>query len=342
MATTTDEAHKEELRALKEQYDRVGLRGYWDIGRTASRPPPIEPKIWHWADVYPALQRAAAVVRLGEDTFRRANGMVTGSRTLTAGYQYVAPGESAGAHRHTASALRFVVQGRGGYTTSDGVQMMMEPGDLLTQPNWTWHDHNNFSNEPMIWLDGLDARLVQYLDANIHDEWKEGDVQPLTGSSTDLMQRVTTMRSPKFANKGRRVPCHYRWEDTFKALQAEAAAENPDPYDGYILEYRDPLTGGHTFTTISCRIQMLMPGQSTKFHRHTSTTIYHAVSGEGVVRIDKKDPVELRWGTKDAFIVPPRRWHQHCNTSRSEIAILFSESDLPVLEALDLYREEGD
>lgn len=339
---TTDQAHQEELKVLKEHYDRVGLRGYWDIGRTANRPPPVVPKIWRWRDIYPALQRAAEVVRIGEDTFRRANGMVTGSRTLTAGFQYVAPGESAGAHRHTASALRFVVQGRGGYTTSDGVQMLMEPGDLLTQPNWTWHDHNNFGNEPQIWLDGLDARIVQYLDASIHEEWKEGNVQPLTGSSTDFMQRITPVRAPSLSKVPRRMPVHYRWEDTFKALRAEAAAGSPDPYDGYILEYTDPISGGHTFTTISCRVQMLLPGQSTKFHSHTSTTIYHAVSGEGMIRIDKKDPTEFDWGPKDTFIVPPRRWHQHVNTSKSEPAILFSESDLPILEALDLYWHDGD
>ena len=231
--STTDASHQEELKVLKALYDKVGLRGYWDIGRTASRPAPIEPKLWRWSDIYPALQRASEVVRIGEDAFRRANGMLTGSRTLNAGYQYVAPGESAGAHRHVASALRFVVQGHGGYTTSDGVQMVMEPGDLLTQPNWTWHDHNNFGNEPMIWLDGLDAKLVQYLDCNFHENWAEDATQPLIRSSEETQQRLTAVRSPSFKPpSGRRVPYHYKWADTLRSLEAEAAAGNADPYDG--------------------------------------------------------------------------------------------------------------
>ena len=341
--STPDVSHQEELIALKALYDKVGLRGYWDIGRTASRPAPIAPKLWRWSDIYPALQRASQIVRIGEDTFRRANGLDSDSRTVLAGFQYVGPGESAGAHRHVASALRFVVQGHGGYTTSDGVQMIMEPGDLLTQPNWTWHDHNNFGTEPMIWLDGLDAKLVQYLDANFHENWAEDGTQPVIGSSEDMQQRMTNIRSPSYKpSTGRRVPYHYKWADTLRSLEAEAAAGNADPYDGYILEYTDPLSGGHTFVTMSCRIQMLLPGQETKFHRHTSTTIYHAVTGEGMVRIDKADAVEFAWGAKDTFIVPPWRWHQHCNTSKTERAILFSESDLPVFEALDLYREVGD
>ena len=75
--STTDASHQEELKALKALYDKVGLRGYWDIGRTASRPEPIEPKLWRWSDIYPALQRASEVVRIGEDAFRRANGIAT-------------------------------------------------------------------------------------------------------------------------------------------------------------------------------------------------------------------------------------------------------------------------
>src|ERR1700746_3446471 len=124
--STTDASHQEELKALKAQYDKVGLRGYWDISRTASRPAPIEPKLWRWSDIYPALQRASQVVRIAENTFRRANAIMTGSRTLNAAFQYVGPGESAGAHRHVASALRFVVQGHGGYTTSACAQVLME------------------------------------------------------------------------------------------------------------------------------------------------------------------------------------------------------------------------
>ena len=340
--SAASQAREKEFRELKELYDKVGLRGYWDIARTANRPQPIQPRIWHWRDVYPALQRAAEVVRLGEDTFRRANGMDTGSRTLNAGFQYVAPGESAGAHRHTASALRFVVQGHGGYTTSDGEKMMMEPGDLLTQPNWTWHDHNNFGNEAMIWLDGLDAKLIQYLDAAFREDWTEGETQPLSGTSGDSPQNLFPLRSPSIKKETRRQPYRYAWTDTVKALHAEAELREPDPYDGYILEYTDPISGGHTFPTISCSIQMLAPGQVTKFHRHTATTIYHVVSGEGVVQIDRDEPIEFSWGEKDTFIVPPWRWHQHRNTSKDEPAYIFSESDLPVLEALELHREEGD
>src|SRR4030095_12532205 len=107
---TPDVSHQEELKTLKLLYDKVGLRGYWDCGRRASRPAPIAPKLWRWSDVYPALQRASQIVRIGEDTFRRANGLDSDSRTVLAGFQYVGPGETAGGGGRGGSHGRVLVR----------------------------------------------------------------------------------------------------------------------------------------------------------------------------------------------------------------------------------------
>ena len=114
------------------------MRGYWQLRHDSDR---MEPKLWRWADIYPALMETADVVRIGADTFRRNVGLQTGSRTITMGFQIVLPGEAAPPHRHTNTALRFVIKGGGAYTTSNGEPMIMYPGDLLIQPNWAWHDH---------------------------------------------------------------------------------------------------------------------------------------------------------------------------------------------------------
>jgi hypothetical protein len=44
-------------------------------------------------------------------------------------------------------------------------RLPMAPGDLVLTPNWTWHDHANDTEAPMIWLGGLDTRLVRILEA---------------------------------------------------------------------------------------------------------------------------------------------------------------------------------
>ena len=95
------------------------------------------------------------------------------SRTIHLSVQGVAPGERAKAHRHVASAIRYVIQGaRDCFTIVESERFAMEDGDLVTTPelNWSWHDHLNASDHPVLWVDGLDARLVGYLDANLFRE----------------------------------------------------------------------------------------------------------------------------------------------------------------------------
>ncbi len=86
------------------------------------------------------------------------------SHTLQITFSIVNPGEVAKAHRHNMAAIRFVVQGKGAYTAVDGEKFYMEEGDLILTPNWTWHDHHNESEDPIIWLDGLDGPLIQSLN----------------------------------------------------------------------------------------------------------------------------------------------------------------------------------
>src|SRR5947208_331037 len=60
--------------------------------------------------------------------------------------------------------------GGGGYTVVEGERVPMFPGDLVLTPNWTWHDHANDTDRPMIWLDGLDTPLVRMLEAGFYEE----------------------------------------------------------------------------------------------------------------------------------------------------------------------------
>ena len=91
----------------------------------------------------------------------------------------VLPGEIAPAHRHVASALRFVIEGANAYTAVDGERTTMAPGDFVITPSWTWHDHGNESDGPMVWLDGLDMHVVNLLDAGFREAYPE-PVHPIT------------------------------------------------------------------------------------------------------------------------------------------------------------------
>ena len=40
----------------------------------------------------------------------------------------------------------------------------MRPGDFVITPSWTWHDHGNEGEAPVIWMDVLDWQIVRFLE----------------------------------------------------------------------------------------------------------------------------------------------------------------------------------
>ena len=60
--------------------------------------------------------------------------------------------------------------------------MIMEgSGDILTNPNWTWHDHNNFGTEPMIW-GSTRASMPSWCNIRgrqLYQNWAEEGTQPV-------------------------------------------------------------------------------------------------------------------------------------------------------------------
>jgi gentisate 1,2-dioxygenase len=119
-----------------------------------------------------------------------------------------------------------------------------------------------------------------------------------------------------------------------------AADEDDDPHTGVLLEYANPVSGGHTLPTMSARIQMLRPGEATRPLRHTGFIRYCIVQGQGVTTVDQENPTKLEWDEQDVVRIPSWRWYQHRNLSATEPAMLFSISYFPLAESLGFYREE--
>ncbi len=121
-------------------------------------------------------------------------------------------------------------------------------------------------------------------------------------------------------------------------MQKAAAATDGSPYDGIMMQYVNPATGGPVMKTLGANIQLLRGGERTKAHRHTGSVVYTCAKGSGHSIIDGK---RYDWGKSDIFVVPSWAWHEHANASEREDAVLFSFSDLPSMAALGLYREEA-
>ena len=334
------------LEELNQKLKEQNLIGYWTIPNTSTgfrEPEPgFRPFLWKWSEIRAALDDAARFIR-PEEAFRRFIGYqhpelkLGTAHTLLMGAQMVRPGEFAPAHRHTMEAIRFVVEGHGAATIVEGEPLPMNPGDLITTPNWTWHDHINSGDQPIIWLDGANGPMLHYYQvgfANPYHEQRQPVNKPVGWSKQiyDVLRPQAVMVRP---TSHFRPPYRYAWEQTEQAL--ESMAEIPgDPFDGILLRYTDPVTGAWTLPTMSCEIQMFRPGEKGKSHRHTYTVVYHAFRGSGVTRIGDQC---FDWQQGDSFVLPPWCWHAHENNSK-DAAFLFSINDRPAIEALGFYREE--
>ena len=173
------QSSQEELQDYYAQLQAQHVTPAW-IGGGISIEPRSEavPYLWHWRDLRPQAMRAAELVgtqQAERRVLRLTNPKLSGaaSNTLVANIQIVMPGEIARAHRHSAAALRLIIEGRGGYTVVNGERVPMYPGDLVLTPNWSWHDHANDTDAPMIWLDGLDTPLVRMLEAGFYEEYHQ-------------------------------------------------------------------------------------------------------------------------------------------------------------------------
>ncbi|MFN0070211.1 MAG: cupin domain-containing protein [Chloroflexota bacterium] len=338
----SDSELQEYYAGLKAQHVKPAWIGVHQTDRPTTT---VVPFVWHWRDIRPQLMRAAELVGT-EQAERRVLRMTnpgleeSASNTLVANYQIVMPGEIARAHRHTAAALRFIVEGKGGSTVVNGTRIPMYPGDLVLTPNWTWHDHINDTAEPMIWLDGLDTPLVRMLEAGFYEPFDRDRQQVGPDNSQSLMHTgygglrpsLEPAVSPRYSPRW-----HYPLAQAAAELERLAEQGSSSSCDGVMLEYTNPLTGGSVMPTIACAIQRLGPGEHTRAHRHVCCTNYHVIEGSGYSLVGGE---RLDWEDKDVFTVPTWATHEHVNTGERP-AYLFSFTDAPAMKALDLYREEA-
>jgi gentisate 1,2-dioxygenase len=256
--------------------------------------------------------------------------------TLWAAVQYLGPRESAPAHRHSQAALRFVLEGSGTWTTVDGDACDMEPGDLVLTPAWTWHDHTNGGDQPMMWFDGLDMPLVNMLDAQFFERYA-ADRQPVSGHHLSAAayeadaDGLADLARPPSDEESFSPLFVYRWERTDRELAGRLAVSASGAAE---LDFVSPLTGRAVLPTLGCHMTRLAAAAATAPRRKVGSSVYVAWAGEGRSVIDG---TELTWRAGDFFCSPSWAYVEHHAVAPSD---LFELSDRPALEALHLFRQE--
>jgi gentisate 1,2-dioxygenase len=325
--------------------ERDHLKPLWEVlGKLVPREPasPCVPALWPYGAVRPLLLEAGRLIT-AEEAERRVlvlenpglRGASSITHTLYAGLQLILPGEIAPSHRHTQSALRFVVEGTGAYTAVDGERATMHPGDFIVTPSWTFHDHGNPGDEPVVWLDGLDIPTVAFFDAGFAERFADRS-QPVTKRDGDSLARYGANLLPlEYTPASKTTPLlAYPYRATREALERLHHQGPLDACHGIKLQYVNPTTGGYPMPTIGAFIQLLPRGFHGRGYRSTDGTVYSVVEGRGRTRIGERT---FEWGPKDVFVVPSWWRVEH---EAAEEAVLFSFSDRPAQKALGLWRED--
>lgn len=337
------------MSARQAFYERIGRKNMtplWESLANLVTPEPVsacQPASWSFADIRAAMMEAGELITAKEAQRRvliLENPGLRGQSKITtdlyAGVQLVLPGEVAPAHRHTQSALRFVLEGAGAHTAVNGERTLMHYGDFVITPPMAWHDHGNETSDPMFWLDGLDIPLVQFLDASFAEHLDQ-DEQPISRPVGDSDARFGANLLPVDHRPaaGASPVFNYPYTRTREALERLARTGPWDTCHGLKMRYSNPVTGGHPMTTIAAFIQLLPKGFRTARYRSTDATIFVAVEGHGRTRIG--DDFVVEWHPRDIFVAPS--W-KHVTHEATDESVLFSFSDRPIQELLNLFREE--
>ena len=306
---------------LYRRMDKDNLAPLWEVLHAlVPREPqgPCRAALWKYRAIRPYIEESGRAISAREAVRRvlvlenpgmRGRSQITTS--LYCGLQLILPGEVAPSHRHTQSALRFIVEGAGAYTAVDGERVTMHPGDFILTPAWTWHDHGNPGKEPVVWMDGLDIPITHLFDATFAEDYPE-EMHPEGKASRAFS---------------------FPYDKARATLAALAKNGNPDPCHGYKMEYLDPATGGPVMPTIGAFLQLLPRGMRTAPYRSSDATVYSVIEGTGKATIGGED---YGFEPRDTFVVPG--W-QPLVLEADEECVLFSYSDRPAQIALGLWRE---
>ena len=327
------------------EIDKENLSPLWTVLTTLMPHTPTgscDPHLWNFETVKAFLLRAGDLVTAREATRRvlvLENPALRGQRRTTtslyAGLQLVKPGEVAPAHRHSQSALRFVLDGDGAHTSVNGERTLMHYGDFVITPADTWHDHGNEGADPMIWLDVLDLPMASFFDVCFLDEYPQ-ESQPITRRDGDLIARYGMNMLPEAAQAtGTFSPIfNYSYARARQALEDMRKQDEWDPCHGLKLRYANPLDGGYATPTIASFLQLIPKGFATAAYRSTDASVVVVVEGEGTSTIDGQT---FHWKPKDIFVVPSWKWVSH---SPEADTVLFSCSDRAAQEKLGFFKQD--
>ncbi len=268
---------------------------------------------WGYADARAALQSAGRLI--GHDLADRRNFIlrnpspdnpaVSTLRTMICAYQSMKPGEQAPCHRHSAHALRVILESKGSYSIVDGHKHPMETGDVVLTPGWFWHGHGHDGAEPAYWFDGLDVPLNRLLEPMFYADHPDG------------FEKVTAVADVS--------PMRFAWKDTV----AQLAKASGDEHFGKTIALP-----ADTMPTLTLKVHGWNKGFTSRPYRHTANSVFVVMKGSGRSTIGGKS---FEWQFGDTIAAPAWLSVEH---HASEDSVVFTMSDEALMRWTRYYRFE--
>lgn len=316
------------------------LRAALPYGKPSRRTQPV---LWRYAEVRPQLMRAGELTPI-EKAERRVLVLcnpglgldeLKATPSIYIGLQLIQPGETAPNHLHSPSAVRFVVEGQGGYTLVRGEKLPMHKGDLILTPPGLWHQHGHEGQEPVVWLDALDLPLVYGMEASYCTEG--APQQPLVANELSLARFRRGGVLPYEAldrPRGDYPMLRFPWVDVRAALLDLGGVTPPDQL--VHLAYVNPETGRECMPTLGFSALMLRPGETRRLRRRSASAVFHVVEGEGRATIDG---TTLPFAPADTLACPTHAEVVLENASGRQPAFVFMVDDAPVQRKLGFFEQ---
>ena len=308
------------LDLLLGELEHFNLTPGW-IDRADPIVPPLPksefvPALWRYDEMKAVLDAASRLidVRLAE---RRnlvmrnpfpGNDFAT-TNTLVAAYQVILPGEVARSHRHTANALRYIIDGKGTYSVVNGVKVPMETGDVVLTPGWFWHGHGHDGDQPAYWIDGLDVPLTHLLQGHFYE------------NHPDHYEKIASVVTTS--------PFRFSRDSMNRAL--DQAEPDPDGFHGRRISLDAP-----DMPPMSLFMERLHAGEKTRRQRSTVNHVFMVAEGSGETIINAE---RFSWKSGDTVAIP--MWNKYEHEAITD-SLLFDMSDESLMRMLKHYRFEAD
>jgi gentisate 1,2-dioxygenase len=329
----------------RERLGEISLTPLWPALRNAlpyGRPTrSAVPYVWHYRDIRPQLMRAGELTPI-EKAERRVLVLcnpgyglegLRATPTIYCGLQLILPGEEAPPHKHSPCAVRFVVEGQGGYTLVDGEKLPMEKGDLILTPAGLWHEHGHEGDGPVVWLDALDLPLILAMEASYSVEGAKQEISDPNNTSTLRFATGGVIPYASLTPRRRDYPMlRFPWRSVRESLDSLAsvtpAGELPH------MAYVNPETGQECLPDIGFSALRLAPNAPIRMARRSASAVLHVIEGRGYAIVDG---VRLEFEESDTIAVPTHA-DVTLEAQGASPAYLFMVDDAPLHRKLGIYE----